>query len=220
VLVVSHEAGRTGHGYYRVDLESGRADLLHRTTGQQRGPSNPRLSADGKRLVYIDSDGDVRLARLMQFDIAARRETELKHAAAGQSFTSVAVSPDGEQLAYLVSDDRAASTALDVMPLTGGSAREVFRAAPWSGNVRFGVLAWTPDQRHLLFVRPGDEGAQELWSISAAGGEPEKVGVSYEGAIKSPEIQPDGSRIAFSATKSAAPEVWALENFLPAAAKK
>jgi Tol biopolymer transport system component len=216
VLVVSNEGQRPGHGYYRVDLASGKGELLHRTTGSGRGPNHPDLSANGKTIFYIDSDGPASFARLMRFDIAAQRETEVKHATAGQSFTSVAVSPDGAQLAYLVSD-RAESTSLVVMPAqTTGEPRELFRAVPWTGNVRFGVLAWTPDGRNLLFVRPAGADAQELWSVPAAGGEARKTGISMSG-IKSPALQPGGSRIVFSTFKAGVPEIWVLENFLPKA---
>jgi Tol biopolymer transport system component len=218
VLVVSNEAQLSAHGYYRVDLNSGKSELLHRPADISRGPIHPELSADGKSIFYIDSDGPVKLARLMRFDIAARREMELKHAMADQSFTSIAVSPDGAQVAFLESDNRAESTAVRIMPSAGGESREVFRASPWSGNVRFGVLAWTPDGKNLLFVRPAAN-AQELWSVPAAGGEARKTGISMSG-IKSPAMQPGSNRLAFSTFKAGIPEIWALENFLPQSKEK
>lgn len=102
------------------------------------------------------------------------------------------------------------------MPAGGGETRQVFRATPWSGSSRFNTLAWSPDQRHLLFVRrgAGEDVPNVLWRVPAAGGEPEQIGISMTGQLMYPDVHPDGGRMAFGLFEFGASEVWALENFL------
>jgi hypothetical protein len=54
---------------------------------------------------------------------------------------------------------------VEVMPSTGGQAREVFRDATWLSGGRYNTLAWASDQQHLLFVR--QDGL--LWSVPVSG---------------------------------------------------
>jgi hypothetical protein len=67
----------------------------------------------------------------------------------------------------------------------------------------------------LLFQRAFKRGV-ELWRISAAGGEPQKLDIELP-RMDHLRIHPDGRRIAFSARSFEAEqrEVWVLENFLP-----
>jgi hypothetical protein len=78
-------------------------------------------------------------------------------------------------------------------------------------------LAWMPDQKFLIFGQGGEkEGAPStLWRIPVAGGSPQQMPVSIPGLLKSPQIDPKGSRISFGAIEKAPTEIWALENFLP-----
>jgi Tol biopolymer transport system component len=216
VLMLSRDTERPGLTYNRVDLASGNAEILHHTGNIQ----GYKLSSDGKAIFYSEVPAGGVPTRLMRFDLDTRRETELKK---GEWFIALAVSPDGKQLAYLVSVRPGAASYLAVMPTAGGESREVFRGSPWMDASRYNTLAWTPDQRYLLFVRGGvaDSSPNVLWRVPVAGGQPEQMGVSMQARIRSPQVQPDGRRIFFSANESSGSEVWALENFLPkgAAAK-
>jgi hypothetical protein len=80
-------------------------------------------------------------------------------------------------------------------------------------------LAWTPDQKFLIFGQ-GDKAARSLsvlWKVPVTGGQPQQMGISIPGRIKSPQIHPDGKRIFFSGIERSPDELWALENFLPIA---
>ncbi|MGH9253546.1 MAG: LpqB family beta-propeller domain-containing protein [Vicinamibacterales bacterium] len=121
---------------------------------------------------------------------------------------ALAVSPDGLQLAMVL-----LGGIVEVMPAAGGQSREVFRPANElgsTGSLRQ-ALAWTRDQRFLLWVR----GDKSLWKVPAAGGQPEKVGIPMEN-IKNLAVHPDGRQLVFdAATGEPTEEIWALENFLP-----
>jgi Tol biopolymer transport system component len=218
VLVVSYE--QRGLGYYRVDIASSSDELLYRTKGSQSEIfERPDLSPDGKTIFYIDSE-DPSATQLMRFDLEGRRERELKRFPKGETPVMVAVSPNGEQLAYAASNDADRSTSLDIIPATGGQARTVFRGVRWpSGAVT--SLAWTPDGRSLIFARPedGTDAPQHLWKVPLAGGQQEKVGISMPNILFA-QIHRDGRRIVFGTRQSTATEVWALENFLPTVEKR
>jgi Tol biopolymer transport system component len=198
------------HSFYRVDASSEAATLVQHPTQVQAY----QLSPDGKAIFYTAP------SRLIRFDLDSRKETVLK---TGKQFRAVAVSPDGRQVAYTAYDPRNRTGYVGVVPAEGGGSRELFRSSRWVGqNLR--NLAWTPDQRFLVFIQDG-RSAQEsgsagdssmaLWKVPIAGGPAQPIGISLRGQIKSPQIDPDGKRIFFSRTETRPYEVWALEDFLP-----
>ncbi len=237
--------------YYRVDTASGSAELLL----DVKQTLSSDLSPDGKSIFYIGyrnvetsliiSDQQAQL--LMRFDIDSRRETEVTSAPEGYFYTSLAISPDGAQLAYLLSTKVVPSAPglpgvldqLGVVPVGGGQPREVFRDGTVtiagkvlrmaSSDERYNTLAWTPDQRYLLFVMQGtayESGIlfvhhmRELWRVPVAGGEPEPTGVSVKGDLYYPGMSPDGHQLTFGLDEPHPDELWALENFLPTATTK
>jgi hypothetical protein len=177
-----------------------------------------RPISEGRRyeLPRIESENDGQ--RLMRFDIERRQESELRHVAfpVGREIVSLAVSPDGMQLATTL-----IGGSVEVMAATGGPIREMFRpAAPemGTGSLRQ-ALSWTPDGRFLLWAR----GDSSLWKVPALGGDAEKVGLDMR--VKTPELHPDGRRLVFAGLPAlrAGDEmhgrrVMTLENFLPKAA--
>ena len=105
------------------------------------------------------------------------------------------------------------------MPIKGGEARDVCQIAGDPGAHR---LIWTPDGQKILFTLRRQDPAKpvnsdqtfELWQVSAAAGQPQKVGLAME-RLRDLSLHPDGKRLAFGAGQSK-PEVWMMENFLPA----
>jgi Tol biopolymer transport system component len=212
LLVVARDP--EGPGFFRLDVGNGDEELLERFRGSLDGYG---LSPDGKAILFVDRVDDSANSRLVRFDLDSKKETELKK---GGWFSSVVVSPDSKQLAYLVTDQTV--THLMVMAAEGGESREVFRDSHWDGTERFNSLSWTPDRKFLIFVRAGSTstGPRTLWKVAASGGPPEALGISVMGEVHSPQVLPDGERIFFAANETSPSEVWALENFLPRSAGK
>ena len=208
-LLVSPYQGRDAM-YYRVDLASGRAELLHAAKGAFAavGIGANTISRDGKTIFYIGvADASARTAKLVQFDLESRRETVLKTGV----FGSLALSPDGTQLALHSSDGTPGGCYLEVMPAGGGGTREVARAADCNAL----RLGWSPNN-YLLFAKGMNTLPNVLWRVPVAGGEPEQIGISMTGQLRYPEVSPDGRRMTFGVSETGASEVWTLENFLPA----
>jgi hypothetical protein len=113
----------------------------------------------------------------VRFDIERREGTELRNLALlapPQELVSLAVSPDGMQMAMTLRGG-----FVEVMPAAGGQSREVFRpAAPeiGTGSLRQ-ALSWTPDGRFLLWAR----GDSSLWRVPALGGGGRESGSGHEG---------------------------------------
>jgi len=100
----------------------------------------------------------------------------------------------------------------------GGQARELSKteSSRWIQQV-----LWAPNGKHLLFVQynstPHPRDSMELWRIPVEGGEPQSVGLVGR-RIHHMTIHPSGRRIAFN-LQEYKPEIWVMENFLPAETK-
>ena len=116
--------------------------------------------------------------------------------------TSVQMSPDGRQIAYLLSvpreiykeDDGSAYRELHVVDLEGNSRPYV------SGKIEVTSFAWSADGRTIYFVarRNPDDPFNSLFEIALAGGEAIKKFTHVNG-IGNIHPSPDGKQIAFTA---------------------
>ena len=114
------------------------------------------------------------------------------------------------------------SNVLLVLPVTGGEAREIMRVPK---TEEFQALAWTPDSRHVLYIRQTASSHPStrppVWRVPASGGESLRTDlVFWPSELKSFRYHPDGRRLVYN-TAGGGPEgaprkeVWVLENFLP-----
>jgi TolB protein len=214
VLVVAVDSGRPGFGYYRIDVSSGKAELLHRTNTTAIY-SRPELSPDGKTIYYVDRDGEA--AKLMRFDIAGGKVTELRRSSGRQIFSDPTVSADGRDLAYVQQVRRSdvetdeTQVSIHVMPSSGGEPRELLRTNIW----RYFGLAWAPDRSRLFYIqREGTTVEEEravLSSVHLSVGETLRMPMPLQGGVRFPQISTDGRQIAFESLDYTS-EVWALEN--------
>lgn len=146
-------------------------------------------------------------------DLETGQEKELYRVTSPVRIYEQVFSPDGRQLAFRWYDRTTGSTALKLLPTTGGDPRELLRAQKEERIRR--LFAWTPDGRYLLFGKSHSTEEQTivLWRIPTEGGEPQKLGLAREG-LRNLRVHPNGRRIAFTAGHFKN-EVWVMENFLP-----
>jgi Tol biopolymer transport system component len=208
-------------GLYRIDVQTGSFTPLVQTTATIAGIDSPTWSPDG-RVIYERRPPLGDRSRIVARDLETGEEKELYRAVPPAHVhhwptSNLAVSPDGQRLAFVWSDAKNVerATALMVLPSAGGEPRELLRA---QDPAVIGVPAWTPDSRHILYARSvwGEKPTFELWRISADGGEAQNLGLVMEGLEPCGlSVHPDGKRIAFTAGTDRE-EVWVLKDFLPA----
>jgi Tol biopolymer transport system component len=217
LLVGSRDAtGRAG--ILRIDAASGKASLIVHTEGLG---ASPRWSVDGQKIYYIGRRPFGDSMSLRERDLATGRERDLL---TRPSIGTFEVSPDGQWIAFRVNKFSApSSTAIWIVPTTGGGARELvgFSAAESIMNA-WGQIAWSLDSRQILTARRREK-TTELLLVDIESKRQRALDIDISawtvgqaGPAGGYSLSPDGKSIAFLMGRSAA-EVWAMENFLPAA---
>ena len=211
---------------YQIDAETGAHKML--VPSRARGGIPVRLP-DGKSLILVR--GHEGILSLIVRNIETGSERTLYRS---RHIHAWALSPDGRQMTLAVnSEDQIRdpvekegvfnSNVLLVLPVNGGEAREIIRVPK---NEEFQALAWTPDSRHVLYIRGTTSSESRsirppVWRIPASGGESLRTDlVFWPNELKSFRYHPDGRRLIYNTAgwgPEGAPskEIWVLENFLP-----
>jgi Tol biopolymer transport system component len=191
-------------GIYRIDVQTGA--ILPIVKGQV---NHPVWSSDGKMILYVSENA------ILVRDLETNEEKQLFKPVGKTSPANLAISPDGRQLAFSLSG-AVPETSLMVMPVAGGSPREILQLkdpegirSGWNGGVE-----WIAEGRQILFVKAQKDGSNELWQISVEGGNPRNLGIINKGIISDLRVHPDGRRIAFT-NAILGGDVWVIENFVP-----
>jgi Tol biopolymer transport system component len=205
LLVFAREPSRPFGGFYRVEVASGKTELLHQLSHEIAVFA---FAPDASAIFYFGLGHP-----LMRFDLETRHESDLTKG----TFGALAVSPDSKQLAFLSIALPGNASILGTIPTAGGEPREIFRDAPWGDHNKWNALTWSADGKYLVFVRARGmalDAPAVLTRVAVTGGQPQPLGISLKGEIHNPQVSPDGRRIVFGASDPSPSEVWALENFL------
>jgi dipeptidyl aminopeptidase/acylaminoacyl peptidase len=110
------------------------------------------------------------------------------------SYSILAVSPAGDQIASLVMRDEAPYGELQVMKSDGTETHTL----PDSGGVAFEAAAWNPKGDELIFVTEHD-GSQSIHRSDTAGDHPSVLPVNNDVGLRYRDLgwSPDGARISF-----------------------
>lgn len=99
----------------------------------------------------------------------------------------------------------------------------LFCSAGLSGQDRFpirqltsdpaqeGFATWSPDGKYIVFQHTDmydTLGKNGLWRVSAEGGKAEQI---FEGLAEHPKWSPDGTKIAFTSTRSGSFDIWIMD---------
>jgi Tol biopolymer transport system component len=167
------------HGsLWRVDPGTGREQRL--TDGHF--DANPALSADGSWVVYSSA---METIKLLKMPVAGGTPVELMKGLARCG----SISADDRDALCLVLGESGEMEQM-LIPLAGGAPRPVPGPPATARVVRFG-----PDGRSITYLAAHD-GADELWSLPAQGGEASRL-VRFDGKeIADFAWSPDGKRLA------------------------
>ena len=205
-------------GLYLVDVESGDVSPIVRggdpkeDGGDIGSPNWPAFSNDGIQIYYVDN------RVIVAHDLDTHREREVHRTDA--YIYRLALSPDGQTLAFLEAAEALRPTVLKTVPVAGGAPSELCSLEE-GGRFCWGVgLSWTPDGGHVIVggLEARDE-PDELWCVPATGGDPRKLSLGVK--VSHLSLHPDGRRIAITCRESGGgSELWAMENFLPEPAEE
>jgi Tol biopolymer transport system component/DNA-binding winged helix-turn-helix (wHTH) protein len=169
-------------------------------------------SPDGQSLLISDkiSPGEPESLYLLSLETGERRKlTSPPSGSFGD--THGVFSPDGKTIAF----SRQISGGVEelyVAPLAGGETRQLT-----SDNRRIYSLHWARNGREIVFSSDR-AGSFYLWSVSADGGAPERVG-AVEGKAFDFAIAPQGSLLAYTQIYADA-NIWSVEATVPASTNK
>jgi hypothetical protein len=161
--------------------------------GDARGP---RMSPDGRSIVYALYDGDTDQIHLIGADGAGDRALTTE----GSSYRP-AWSPDGAHVAF--TSDRDGSTDLYVMDSDGSNVVRLTNdpAQDWA-------VDWSPDGKSLAF-NSDRNGDYRLFRIDADGSDLTQLSIGT-GTDFEPAWSPDGSKIAFTGERDGQFGVWVI----------
>lgn len=204
----------------RIDHANAAGRVLHSWNFDRGVRGEPAWSADGTRILAVETDRSGRPALVALNAIDGSRQTvgrdpwataiadstivarddrlvRLKSGPVatvtrrpGSLLVAPLASPDGKRVAYAAHRDGTAE--LRVVGVDGGDEALLFAASSADQS-----WAWSPDGARLFAVVPGDWDWQ-LWEIPADGGAPRAL-AREAAAMHGPEVSPDGRRVAFVA---------------------
>jgi len=162
----------------------------------------PRLSKDGKTMVYMGKGGITkRNLDSGEESVGVKAGTEVLN-----SYDDI--SPDGQEAAFQKNG------TIYTLYLYGGEPRKLF-----SGLTHYYVLRFTWDGRYIIAQALDDTSGlfaqiSEIWRIPVQGGTPLKLDLSVP-KMDFFTLHPDNRRFAFSVNDGTSEELWVMENFLP-----
>jgi Tol biopolymer transport system component len=201
-----------GHaGIFRVDTNTGEAKIA--IDGAALNGNLGAWARDGQTIYDRFADGTGGLFRM---NITTLQRKSLFVPPPGVNLgleysENLTLSPDERTLAFQARQPAAGTSALMLVPTSGGPARPLLTIKQPEAFL-FGSFAWTADSRQVLAVRTRSMDS-ELWLVPVDGGSPKKIDFPNMRIVQL-RMNPDGKTIAFTSGEASG-EVWVAENLLP-----
>jgi len=193
-------------GIFRVDAQSGGAELMVAKRAEEQFLDLVCHSADHSKIILTRSVGNVWQTSLRDLGTGVEKQLPV-----GNHWALL--SPDARWVAFSAYDRATRSSGLTVLPTGEGDGRQLF-SVRYPEIISGGGLAWSRDGEHIWFTKWGSAsgGRAELWRVPFKQGNPEPVGLTMKN-FRHLKFNPDGSRIVFISGEQKH-ELWVLENFL------
>lgn len=125
------------------------------------------------------------------------RRVDFEQAISAKTIAEVAISPDGERIAYVLTEASQAEPApvmsIWIIDADGGTPRRLTTSDGIDTNPR-----WSPDGTRVAFLSDRKErGKLQLYLLSLAGGEAVRI-TDHAGGVADPAWSPDGTKLAFT----------------------
>jgi Tol biopolymer transport system component len=191
--------------FVRIDCRTGTVQPLlggRRLMPVQNSGRTVRLSRDGKSLFYLVLPTGSGPSRIAKIDLETGDSSEVAQVAA-DALTSLAVSADGRQLAFVAREglplEPESTWALMIVPADGGDVRTVHRVK----GLPIRDLAWARDGKRLFYASgQSGEGASltpsggDIWTVTTGGGDARPLGLGLQSQY-SLDVHPSGRQLMF-----------------------
>jgi Tol biopolymer transport system component len=161
-------------------------------------PTKLGWAPDGKTLFLSELDGDAQ--GICSVDVETGEKRRLTSPPPHGDY-SLAVSPDGETLAFARLSLAGLASSLYVAPIRGGEPRRL--ALPLHSV----TVTWMPDGKEIVYAAGQATGfTPSLWKIAVAGGEPRRLAILADGGVM-PVVSPSGRRLIY-VRRSVDTNIW------------
>lgn len=204
-VVFSGGTATSGPNIYTIPVEDGEPSQV------AIGGGYPCWSPDGKWIAYLAPEiiGDGKsIATIFKISREGGEVQKISTASDNVTVAGIDWSPDGKTIAYFSKKEDTSAGTLNLIPTDGGESREICRV---QHIIPHNEISWSPDGHQIAFTSRG-----KIWIVSANGGEPVEVKTDVDANAGMLEWSPDGKKIAFSGDSGMKPELWFMEDFLPA----
>ncbi len=141
--------------------------------------------------------------------LAAVGGAQAQSGAVARNFDQVAISPDGNRIAWVQSSENASGeptggSAIYVQDLRSSTSKpKRISASNDSHAASEGTIAWSPDSRHLAFLSDAEGDGQSNFYVAAVDGGSVRKLTSLTGFLADPAWSPDEKTLAFLFTENA-----------------
>jgi Tol biopolymer transport system component len=181
---------------FRIDIETGQITKL------ADGRWAPRLSTDGKTMVYMGNGG------ITKRNLDTGEESVGVQAGSEVLNSYDDISPDCKLAAFQKNG------TIYTVSLNGGEPEKLL-----SDLTNYYVLRWTVDGRYIIAQALDNisgfyAATSEIWRIPVQGGTPLKLDLTIP-RMEDFTLHPDNRHFAYSVNDGTREELWVMENFLP-----
>ena len=149
----------------------------------------------GESLVFADEESPSSGSRIFMCSVESCERQQLSQPGATFGDIAPALSPDGNQLAFVRRGSGAQMGQVFVQNLVG--ARPVGEPRAVTSDQRVSNVTWSHDGKSLIYDT-GDRATSGLWRIAVDGGEPEPILTNVRASR--PSIDRNGRRLVFQLT--------------------
>ena len=193
---------------YSVNVETEESERLT----EQWVKTGAGCSPDGTIAYSISGLQDDGTIKVFKVDLVADKRTEFDRVLMQTPRPSfqLAVSPDGQKVAYTKYLEEEGAWHIVLRDVDGGNEAAIYKIRHGQdGSAQ--QLNWTADGSSLLY----GEGVSDFVLIPVDGGSPVPIQLNVEDKVHAVALHPSGKQIAINVWQKPKRDVWVLENFLP-----